>query len=101
LRFTATKCQDGEANLFINSLILLKGELMAIVTVGIDLAKNVFAVHGVDEAGKAALVRPEVSRSKLLEHIANLPPCRIGMQACSGAHHPACDAGFVTAKFLG
>lgn len=40
---------------------------MAIVTVGIDLAKNVFAVHGVDEAGKPALVRPEVPRAKLLE----------------------------------
>ncbi len=60
---------------------------MAIVTVGIDLAKNVFAVHGVDESGKAALVRPEVSRTKLLELIANLAPCIIGMEACSGAHH--------------
>jgi hypothetical protein len=44
---------------------------MTIVTVGIDLAKNVFAVHGVDEAGKPALVRPEVSRGKLLELIAS------------------------------
>jgi transposase len=60
---------------------------MAIVTVGIDLAKNVFAVHGVDEAGKPALVRPSVSRGKLLEMIAALPPCVIGMEACSGAHH--------------
>ena len=60
---------------------------MAIVTVGIDLAKNVFAIHGVDETGKSALVRPEVSRAKLLELIANLPPCLIGMEACSGAHH--------------
>jgi transposase len=65
----------------------LRGEIMAIVTVGIDLAKNVFAVHGVDEAGKPALVRPEVPRAKLLELIANLPPCLIGMEACSGAHH--------------
>ncbi len=46
---------------------------MAIVTVGIDLAKNVFAVHGVDETGKPVLVRPEVLRAKLLELIANLP----------------------------
>ena len=38
---------------------------MVIVTVGIDLAKNVFAVHGVDQTGKPALVRPEVSRAKL------------------------------------
>lgn len=59
---------------------------MTIVTVGIDLAKNVFAVHGVDETGKPALVRPEVPRSKLLELIANLPACLIGMEACSGAH---------------
>lgn len=60
---------------------------MAIVSVGIDLAKNVFAVHGVDESGKLALVRPAVARGKLLELIASLPPCLIGMEACSGAHH--------------
>ena len=60
---------------------------MAIVTVGIDLPKNVFAVHGVDESGKAVLVRPSVARAKLPELIASLPPCLIGMEACSGAHH--------------
>jgi transposase len=65
----------------------LRGEIMAIVTVGIDLAKNVFAVHGVDETGKPVLVRPEVARAKLMELIANLTPCLIGMKACSGAHH--------------
>jgi transposase len=60
---------------------------MAILTVGIDLAKNVFALHGVNEAGKAELVRPVVPRDKLHEQIATLPPCVIGMEACSGAHH--------------
>lgn len=60
---------------------------MAIVTLGIDLAKNVFAVHGVDAAGRPALVRPSVARAKLLELVASLPPCLIGMEACSGAHH--------------
>ena len=60
---------------------------MTIVTIGIDLAKNVFAVHGVDATGKAVLVRPSVARAKLLELIASLPPCLIGMEACSGAHH--------------
>ena len=60
---------------------------MAIVTVGIDLAKNVFAVHCVDETGKRALVRRKVPRAKLLVLIANLAPCPIGMEACSGAHH--------------
>ncbi len=57
------------------------------VAVGIDLAKNVFAVHCVDESGKPVLVRLEVPRAKLLELIANLPPCLVGMEACSGAHH--------------
>jgi len=60
---------------------------MTILTVGIDLAKNVFAVHGINEAGKAELVRPAVPRDKLHELLASLPPCIIGMEACSGAHH--------------
>ena len=60
---------------------------MAIITIGIDLAKNVFAVHGVDEHGKPALVRPSVKRDALLELIAKLPACLIGIEACSGAHY--------------
>lgn len=60
---------------------------MAIVFVGVDLAKNVFAVHGVNEAGRAELVRPAVPRGKLLELVAGLPPCTIGIEACTGAHH--------------
>ena len=60
---------------------------MAIVTLGIDLAKNVFALHGVDATGKAVLVRPSVPRGKLMDLVASLPPCLIGMEACSGAHH--------------
>lgn len=64
-----------------------KGNPMTILYVGIDLAKNVFAVHGVNDAGKPELVSPKVARAKLLELIASLPPCVIGMEACSGAHH--------------
>jgi transposase len=60
---------------------------MSIITVGIDLAKNIYAVHGVDENGKAALIKPRVIREHLLPLIAQLPPCVIGMEACSGAHH--------------
>ncbi|MBS4096915.1 MAG: IS110 family transposase [Sulfuricella sp.] len=60
---------------------------MSIITVGIDLAKNVFAVHGVDDNGKPALVKPKLSREHLLPLIAQLPPCVIGMEACSGAHY--------------
>jgi transposase len=55
---------------------------MAIVFVGIDLAKNEFAVHGVNPAGKPELVRPSVPRAKLHKMIAALPPCTIGMEAC-------------------
>ncbi len=47
---------------------------MTITTVGIDLAKNVFAVHCVDQNGKAVLVKPKVSRAALSELIAGLPP---------------------------
>ena len=60
---------------------------MAIVTVGIDHAKNVFALHGVNERGQVDLRRPSVPRAKLHALVAALPPCTIGMEACSGAHH--------------
>ena len=60
---------------------------MTIITIGIDLAKNVFAVHGVNESGKPELLKPKVPRDQLLPLIANLPACLIGMEACSGAHH--------------
>ena len=60
--------------------------MSTIQTIGIDLAKNVFSIHGVDAYGKCVL-RKAVKRNKLLEIFANLPPCLIGMEACSGAHH--------------
>lgn len=56
-----------------------------VTTVGIDLAKNSFSVHGVDAQG-AVVVRRTVSRNKLAELVAQLPPCLIGVEACSGAH---------------
>jgi len=61
--------------------LTLKGKSKTIVTVRIDLAKSVFAVHGVDATGKPAMVRPSVVRGKLLELIASLPPCLIGIEA--------------------
>ncbi len=60
---------------------------MAIVTVGIDLAKNVFALHGVNETGHLELRRPSVARAKLNALVGSLPPCTIAMEACTGAHH--------------
>jgi transposase len=59
---------------------------MKITTVGIDLAKNVFQVHGVDERGKVTL-RRQLKRHQVAPFFANLPPCLIGMEACASAHH--------------
>ena len=56
-----------------------------ITTVGIDLAKSVFSLHGVDGAGRVVL-RKTVRRDRLVETVAGLSPCLIGMEACSGAH---------------
>ncbi len=56
-----------------------------VTTLGIDLAKNVFALHAVDASGRVVM-RRSVRRSQLSEVVAQLPPCLIGMEACSGAH---------------
>lgn len=56
-----------------------------ITTVGIDLAKNVFSMQGVDASGRAVL-RKNVRRAELEATVAQLPLCLIGMEACSGAH---------------
>lgn len=59
---------------------------MKITTVGIDLAKNVFQVHGVDERGKAVL-RKQLKREQMAMFFVNMPPCLIGMEACGSAHY--------------
>jgi transposase len=59
---------------------------MKITTVGLDLAKSVFTVHGVDEHGNPTL-RKTVRRGRLLELFAQLPACVVGMEACAGAQH--------------
>lgn len=57
-----------------------------ITTVGLDLAKNVFQVHGVNSHGKVEL-RKQIKRDQVAAFFANLPPCLIGVEACSSAHH--------------
>lgn len=57
-----------------------------IKALGIDLAKNVFQIHGVDSRGKCVL-RKRLSREKLKEFIGTIPPCEIGIEACGGAHY--------------
>lgn len=65
---------------------------MKVTTVGIDLAKNVFQVHGVDERGKTVLKR-QLKRDQVGPFFANLPACLIGMEACGSAHHWARKLG--------
>lgn len=59
---------------------------MNVTTIGLDIAKNVFQVHGVNGHGKV-VVRKKLTRAKVLEFFANLSPCLIGMEACPGAHY--------------
>jgi transposase len=55
-------------------------------TIGLDIAKRVFQVHGVDEAGKVVL-RRQLRRTEVLKFFAKLPPCLVGMEACASAHY--------------
>ncbi len=59
---------------------------MKIPTIGIDLAKSVFAIHGVNTHGKAAL-KKQIKRHQMLTFFANLEPCLIGIEACASAHY--------------
>jgi len=59
---------------------------MKITTIGLDLAKNVFQVHGIDERGHA-VVRKQLRREQVMAFFAAVPPCLVGMEACGGAHH--------------
>ena len=59
---------------------------MQVTTIGLDIAKNVFQVHGIDAAEKV-VVRKQLRRSQVLEFFKALPPCLIGMEACATAHY--------------
>src|SRR3984893_14517946 len=59
---------------------------MQITTIGLDIAKNVFQVHGIDAAEKV-VVRKQLRRGQMMKFFAALPPCLIGMEACARAHY--------------
>ncbi len=59
---------------------------MEITTIGLDVAKNVFQIHGIDAAGKV-VVRKALRRAQLLPFFRNLPPCLVGIEACGTSHH--------------
>ena len=59
---------------------------MQITTVGLDIAKNVFQVHGIDAAEKV-VVRKQLRRGQVMKFFEALPPCLVGMEACATAHY--------------
>ena len=59
---------------------------MQVATIGLDIAKNEFQVHGIDAAEKV-VVRRQLRRSPVLEFFEALPPSLIGMEACATAHY--------------
>jgi transposase len=59
---------------------------MQITTIGLDIAKNVFQVHGIDAAEKV-VVRKQLRRGQVINFFAALPPCLVGMEACATAHY--------------
>ena len=61
-------------------------DFSSVTTVGLDLAKHVFQVHGVDASGRVVVAKA-IRRGKLLEFFTSLPPCIVGLEACGSAHH--------------
>ena len=60
--------------------------MQSISTIGLDIAKSVFQVHGVDAAGQVVL-RRQLKRRHVLAFFQRLPPCLVGIEACASSHH--------------
>ena len=64
--------------------------MQTMTTIGLDIAKSVFQVHGVD-AGGQAIVRRQLKRRYVLTFFQKLSPCLVGIEACASAHHWSCE----------
>ena len=60
--------------------------MQSISTIGLDIAKSVFQVHGVDVAGQVA-IRRQLRRRQVVAFFQKLPPCLVGIEACASSHH--------------
>ena len=60
--------------------------MQTVTTIGLDIAKSIFQVHGVDAAGQV-VVRRQLKRRYVLAFFEKLPPCLIGIEACASSHH--------------
>src|ERR1700685_4038097 len=80
----ASRCQG--VNAVRRSRAKWEPSAMPITTIGLDLAKSIFQVHGVDATGQV-VVRKSLRRSQLLPFFAKLPACLVGIEACGTSHH--------------
>jgi transposase len=60
--------------------------MQTVTTIGLDIAKSVFQVHGVDENGET-VIRRQLRRSRMLAFFKKLPPCLVGIEACASSHY--------------
>jgi transposase len=60
--------------------------MQTVRTIGFDIAKSVFQVHGVD-AGGQVIIRRQLKRRQVLAFFQKLPPCLVGIEACASSHH--------------
>ena len=60
--------------------------MQAVTTIGLDIAKSVFQVHGVDAEGNI-IIRRQLKRRYVLAFFQKLPPCLVGIEACASSHH--------------
>ena len=60
--------------------------MQAVTTIGLDIAKSVFQVHGIDAEGKV-LIRRQLKRRYVLTLFQKLPPCLVGIEACASSHY--------------
>ncbi len=60
--------------------------MQTVTTIGLDIAKSVFQVHGIDAAGQV-VIRRQLKRRYVLAFFEKLPPCLIGFEACASSHH--------------
>jgi transposase len=73
--------------------------MQAITTIGLDVAKSVFQVHGVDAGGQVVL-RRQLKRRYVLAFFQKLPPCLVGIEACASSHHRKLQALSHTVRLM-
>src|SRR5215469_9182748 len=75
---------------------LREGPSVKVTRIGLDIAKQIFELHGVDRRGHV-VVRKTLRRERVLEYFSQLPACEVALEACGGAHYWHRDASKITA----